>query len=147
MNDSSSSSSSDGLSFILHDSSDEERILKYVFDNDNDKRALEVITKLTQVTQETMASSSSRGRRLRKKKGSLRETAKKHTNVCSRIISLKTPSTTIHTSAVDLGCGDTSSFAQYTVYRVGLSSSSRGAMLWEGVGCHLSPNARRPFGY
>jgi len=55
------------LSFILHDSSDEERILKYVFDNDNDKRALEVITKLTQVTQETMASSSSRARRLRKK--------------------------------------------------------------------------------
>ena len=68
MNDSSSSSSSDGLSFILHDSGDEERIFKYVFDNDNDKRALEVLTKLTQVTQETMASSSSRGRRLRKKK-------------------------------------------------------------------------------
>ena len=70
MNDSSSSSSSDGLSFILHDSSDEERILKYVFDNDNDKRALEVITKLTQVTQETMASLSSRARRRQTKKRS-----------------------------------------------------------------------------
>jgi len=70
MNNSSSSSSSNGLSFILHDSSDEERILKYVFDNDNDKRALEVITKLTQVTQEMMASSSSRARRRQRKKRS-----------------------------------------------------------------------------
>ena len=68
MNDSSSSSSSNGLSFTLHESSDEERIFKYVFDNDNDKRALEVIKKLTQVTQEKMASSLSHARRPRKKK-------------------------------------------------------------------------------
>jgi len=38
---SSSSSSSDGLSFILEESSDDETILKYVLDNENEKRALQ----------------------------------------------------------------------------------------------------------
>jgi len=38
---SSSSSSSDGLSFILDESSDDEQILKYVRDNEKENRALE----------------------------------------------------------------------------------------------------------
>ena len=57
MNDS-SSSSSDGLSFILEESSDDEHILKYVLDNDNNKRTLELIMKLRQVREEKKASLS-----------------------------------------------------------------------------------------
>ena len=42
-----SSSSSDGLSFILDDSSDDEQILAHVHENEKEKRALELIMKLT----------------------------------------------------------------------------------------------------
>jgi len=59
MNDSFSSASLDGLSFILEESSDDEHMLKYVLDNDNDKKALELIIKLRQVREEKRASSSS----------------------------------------------------------------------------------------
>jgi len=55
MNDSSSFASSDGLSFILEESSDDEHISKYVLDNDTDKRALELIMKLRQVREEKRA--------------------------------------------------------------------------------------------
>jgi len=72
MNDFSSSASSDGLSFILEESSDDEHILKYVLDNDNDKRALELIMKRRQVREEKRASSSSASKRPRKKKGFIR---------------------------------------------------------------------------
>jgi len=59
MNDSFSSSSSDGLSFIFEESSDDEHILKYVLDNDNDKRTLELIMRLRQAREDKRASSSS----------------------------------------------------------------------------------------
>ena len=68
MNNSSSSSSSDGLSFILVESSDDEHILKYVLDNDNDKRTLGLIMRLRQGREEKMASSSLASQRPRKKK-------------------------------------------------------------------------------
>ena len=58
MTDSSSSSSkSDGLSFILEESSDNEKILKYVLDNENEKRALQLVMKLRQIREEKRASS------------------------------------------------------------------------------------------
>ena len=72
MNYSSSSASSDGLSFILEKSSDDKHILKYVLDNDNDKRALELIMKLRQVREEKRASSSLASRKPRKKKRFIR---------------------------------------------------------------------------
>jgi len=59
MNDSSTSSSSDGLSFILEESSDDEQILKYVLDNEDKKRALELVMKLRQIREENRALSSS----------------------------------------------------------------------------------------
>ena len=69
MTDSSSSSSnaSDGLSFIF-DSSDDEKILNYVLDNENEKRALQLVMKLKQLREEKTASSSSASRRPKKKK-------------------------------------------------------------------------------
>ena len=111
MNDFSSSASSDGLSFILEESSDDEHILKYVLDNDNDKRALELIMKRRQVREEKRASSTSASKRPRKKKGSLAETVKKHMNVSTRIILLRTPSIMRRIFAAVFKCGDTSSFA------------------------------------
>ena len=111
-NDSSSSSSLDGLSFILEESSDDEHILKYFLDNDNDKGTLELIKRLRQAREEKRPLSSSASRRPRKKKkGSLGETAKKHTNVSTKIILLKTPSTLRRIFAADFRSGDTFSFA------------------------------------
>ena len=69
MTDSSSSSSpSDGLSFILDESSDDEQIFAHVHENEKEKRALELIMKLRQLREEKRASSSSASQRRRKKK-------------------------------------------------------------------------------
>ena len=65
---SSSSSSSDGLSFILDESSDDEQIFAHVHENEKEKRALELIMKLTQLREGKRASSSSASQRRRKKK-------------------------------------------------------------------------------
>ena len=72
VNDSFSSSSSDGLSFILEESSDDEHILKYFLDNDNDKRKLELIMNLKQAREDMRASTSSASQRPRKKKRFIR---------------------------------------------------------------------------
>jgi len=68
MNDSSLSATSDGLSFILEESSDDEQISKYVLDNEDNKRALELVMKLRQLREEKRVSSSLASQRPRKKK-------------------------------------------------------------------------------
>jgi len=107
MNDISSSALSDGLSFILEESSDDEHILKYVLNNDNDKRTLE-LDKLEK-RRGHHHHRHPEGQEIQK--GSLGETAKKHTNASTKIILLKTPFTMRRIFTADFGCGDTFSFA------------------------------------
>jgi len=111
MNVSSSSSTTDGQSFVLEESSDEEQILKYVLDNEDEKRALESAMKLRQLREEKRVSSHRLLEGQERKKGSLREIAKKHTSVSTRIILLRTPSTMRRIFVAAFECEDTSSFA------------------------------------
>jgi len=60
MNDSSSSSSSlDGLSFILEELSHDTPVLNYILDSETDIKTLELLMKLKQARLEKRASSSS----------------------------------------------------------------------------------------
>jgi len=55
----SSSSSSNGLSFILEESSDDAPILDYVLDNETDIKTVELVMRFRQARQEKTTSSSS----------------------------------------------------------------------------------------
>ena len=55
---SSLSSSTDGLSFILEESSDDVEMLKYVPDDETDMKTIELLIKWRQATQANSASSS-----------------------------------------------------------------------------------------
>jgi len=110
VNDSSSSSSSDELSFILEESSNDEHILKYVLDNDNDKSTLELIMKLKQAREEMRASTSLASRRLRKKKRFIRRDHEEAHERIWKIILLRTLSIMRPIFTADLGCKDTFSF-------------------------------------
>ena len=64
---SSTSSSTDGLSFILEESSNDSPILKTIVMNENGPKMLELALKLRNIRQESKASSSSRRPKKKKK--------------------------------------------------------------------------------
>ena len=66
---STSSSSTDGLSFILEESSDDSQILENIINKKNDPKLLELVLKIRQIRQQSRVSLS---RRPRKKKRFIR---------------------------------------------------------------------------
>jgi len=75
---SSSSSSSNGLSYILEESSDDTKMLKYVLDDETDIKTIELLMKWRQVTQVNRASSLQRPRKTKRFIRRDREEAHRH---------------------------------------------------------------------
>ena len=137
MNDSSSfSSSSDGLIFILEESSDDAPILDYILANKTVVKILDLVMKLRQANQEQSALSSSR-RPWNNKRFIRRDWQDAHKHLYKDFLP-KTPSTMKPIFSVDFKCENTCSFAFLMPYRVVLSFAGWGMMLSGGVGCHHS---------